>query len=424
MLFLPNGLHLPYFPVWLSARGLSDAEIAAALATPLALRVVATPLIAAFADWRGIGIALSCAATALLLGYCGLRFAEGFAPIFAGAVVVALAMGAMPALADALTLTEIRRAEIVGRRIAYGHIRVWTSIGVLSMMLASGRIVAAFPGARIIIALAALSLFSVGVAIFAAVRMNMRRAHASTAAGGGLTADAARLRLAIVGIGAAALIQASHAEVYSFATIHWRAAGLSPDRISAAWAIGVASESVLFVVAARYFRTERNAIAFLLLGAAGAAVRWIAMSFDPGPNLVVALQTLHGLSWRHHLRQRAPAREPRLADASRAHAGLAGGGGRAQPRRRDLRLRPSHGSFRRERLSRHGGAGRRRRPRRHSRRLVEAAASIVIQISIPRRRNGSTPRCAARDKGRTPRPPRLCGDRARSACTSPASRTA
>jgi PPP family 3-phenylpropionic acid transporter len=60
LLFLPNGLHLPYFPVWLSARGLSDAEIAAALATPLVLRVVATPLIAAFADRRGIGITLSC----------------------------------------------------------------------------------------------------------------------------------------------------------------------------------------------------------------------------------------------------------------------------------------------------------------------------------------------------------------------------
>jgi PPP family 3-phenylpropionic acid transporter len=165
------------------------------------------------------------------------------------------------------------------------------------MMLASGRIVAAFPGARIIVALAALSLFSVGVALFAAVRMNIRHAYPHGSARGGLTADAARLRLAIVGIVAAALIQASHAEVYAFATIHWRAAGLSPDRISAAWAIGVASESVLFLVAARYFRTERSAIAFLLLGAAGAAVRWIAMSFDPGPDLVIVLQTLHGLSF-------------------------------------------------------------------------------------------------------------------------------
>jgi PPP family 3-phenylpropionic acid transporter len=297
LLFLPNGLHLPYFPVWLSARGLSDGEIAAALATPMVLRVVATPLIAAFADRRGIGIALAGAAIALLSGYCGLGHAAGFAPIFAGAIVVALALGAMPALADALTLTEIRRAEAAGRRhIAYGHIRVWTSIGVLLTMLASGRIVAAFPGAQIIVALAALSLFSVGVAIFAALRMNARSVVA-IGYPGRLTADGARLRLAIVGICAAALIQASHAEVYSFATIQWRAAGLSPDRISAAWAIGVASESVLFLIAARFFRTDRNAVAFLLLGAAGAFVRWSAMTLDPGPDLVIALQTLHGLSF-------------------------------------------------------------------------------------------------------------------------------
>jgi PPP family 3-phenylpropionic acid transporter len=297
LLFLPNGLHLPYFPVWLSARGLSDGEIAAALATPMALRVIATPLIAAFADSRGIGIALAACALALFTGYCGLYFAHGFAPIFTGAIIVAVCFGAMPALADALTLTEIRRAEAAGRpRIAYGHIRVWTSIGVLLMMLASGRIVEAFPGPRIIVALAALSLFSVGVAVFAAIEMNVRSV-VSSGLPGRLTADAARLRLAIAGIAAAALIQASHAEVYSFATIQWRHAGFSPDLISAAWAIGVASESVLFLVAARHFRTDRNAIAFLLLGAAGAAVRWLAMGLDPGPNVVVALQTLHGLSF-------------------------------------------------------------------------------------------------------------------------------
>lgn len=297
LLFLPLGLHLPYFPVWLSARGLSDAEIAAALATPMVLRVIATPLIAAFADKRGIGVALAACAITLLAGYCGLRFAVGFAPIFVGALIVAVAMGSLPALADALTLTEIRRAEVSGRPpIAYGHIRVWTSIGVLAIMLLSGRIVEALPGDRIIVALAVLSLFSVGVALFAALKMNPTHIYAPNE-GGRLTADAARLRLAIVGIAAAALIQSSHAEVYSFATIHWRGSGLSPDLISAAWAMGVASESLIFVVAARYFKSDRGAIAFLLLGAGGAALRWLAMSFDPGPRLVLALQAMHGLSF-------------------------------------------------------------------------------------------------------------------------------
>jgi PPP family 3-phenylpropionic acid transporter len=50
---LPIGLHLAYFPVWQSARGLTDGEIAAALGAPMILRVVAAPLIAAFADRRG-----------------------------------------------------------------------------------------------------------------------------------------------------------------------------------------------------------------------------------------------------------------------------------------------------------------------------------------------------------------------------------
>ncbi|VTZ27734.1 MFS transporter (fragment) [Methylocella tundrae] len=61
--------------------------------------------------------------------------------------------------------------------------------------------------------------------------------------------------------------------------------------------MGVASESILFVIAARYFKSDRSAITFLLIGAGGAVLRWTAMSFDPGPGLVIALQAMHGLSF-------------------------------------------------------------------------------------------------------------------------------
>jgi PPP family 3-phenylpropionic acid transporter len=296
-LFLPFGLHLPYFPVWLAARGLSDGEIAAALAAPMVLRVVATPLLAALADRRGVAGVLAACALAQLAGYCGLGFVQGFGPIFAGAVVVAVAMGAMPSLADALTLAEISRVESVGaRRVAYGNIRVWTSIGVLAMMLLSGEIVGLFPGGQIIFALACLALAPALASVFAAVTMpKIERRHASE--GAGPTADPARLRLAFVCIAAAALIQASHAEVYSFATIHWREAGRSPDFIGAAWAIGVASESLLFIVMARFFGTEKNAVPFLLIGGLGAALRWAAMSADPESWRLLALQAMHGLSF-------------------------------------------------------------------------------------------------------------------------------
>lgn len=295
-LFLPVGLHLPYFPVWLAARGLSDGDIAIVLAAPLALRVIATPLIAAVADKRGIALVLAACALTILAGYCGLGLVEGFAPIFVGVVLVALAMGAMPSLADALTLAEIRRVDMAGsRRIAYGHVRVWTLIGVLTMMLLSGRIVGFFPGEQIVFALAGLATLPALAAILAAA--TLKKAQFSHPPDDSPTADRRRLQLALVVIGAAALVQASHAEVYSFATLHWRNAGLSPDFISAAWAIGVAAEALVMIVAARFFGAEKNAVALLAVGAAGAGLRWLAMSADPEPWRLIALQAAHGLSF-------------------------------------------------------------------------------------------------------------------------------
>lgn len=232
----------------------------------------------------------------MLFGYGGLGFAQGFAPIFLGSLLVALAMGCMPSLSDALTLAETRRVEAAGLgRIIYGHIRVWTSVGVLTMMLLSGRIVALFPGERIIFALLLVTALAAAIAILAALKFKRVRLHRSLE--GRLTADRARLRLALVGILAAALIQASHAEIYSFATLNWRRAGLTADFISAAWAIGVACEGLLFAVAARVFRTEENAAAFIILGGIGAALRWLMMSGDSGPGLLLALQAMHGLSF-------------------------------------------------------------------------------------------------------------------------------
>ncbi|MCI0597961.1 MAG: MFS transporter, partial [Beijerinckiaceae bacterium] len=295
-LFLPIGLHLPYFPVWLSARGFSEGEIAAALGVPTILRVVAAPIVTAGADQRGIAGTLAACAAAALAGYCFLAIVEGFTPVFAGAVFVMIALGSMVPLADALTLAGIHRAETMGLgRIHYARIRVWTSIGVLGTMLLSGWVVAIFPGERIIFALACLTLFPALVTIFAAVKM--KHLHVRGLPKGSLTADPAQLRLALAFIGAAALIQASHAEYYTFATLHWKAASLTSNFIGAAWAIGVASESVLFLVAARYFTADKNAAAFLVLGAVGAVFRWLAMSTDPGPLFLNLLQAMHGLSF-------------------------------------------------------------------------------------------------------------------------------
>lgn len=296
VLFLPMGLHLPYFPVYLAARGLGPAEIGAVLATPLILRIVVTPVVAAIADARGIAATLAACALAMLAGYCGLGLAEGFPAIFATGVLAATAMGMLPALADALTLSQIRRPDLAGLRpISYSRIKVWTPIGVLAVMLLSGPIVATFPGGRIVLALGSMALVPALAALFAAVRMH--RLHRPADPDRGWLEDKAQLRLAIVVIAAAALVQSSHAQVYAFGTLHWKAAGYSPDFVGVLWAIGVGAETIFFLVMARFPRFERAAPAFLVAGAIGAVLRWLAMSTDPGPEALVALQAMHGLSF-------------------------------------------------------------------------------------------------------------------------------
>ncbi len=296
VLFLPMGLHLPYFPVYLSARGLGPAEIALVVATPLILRVVVTPIVAAIADARGIAATLSACTLAMLAGYCGLGLAEGFSAIFVSGVLAATAIGVLPALADALTLSQIRRADVAGfRPIAYSRIKVWTPIGVLCVMLLSGPIVESFPDGHIVLVLAVMALIPALAALFAA--KTMPGAHRAAHHERGQIEDPTQRRLAIVVIAAAALVQSSHAQIYSFGTLHWKAAGYSPDFVGLLWAIGVGAETIFFLVVARFHGLERYASAFLVAGAIGAVLRWLAMSLDPGPEVLVGLQAMHGLSF-------------------------------------------------------------------------------------------------------------------------------
>jgi PPP family 3-phenylpropionic acid transporter len=107
---------------------------------------------------------------------------------------------------------------------------------------------------------------------------------------GGVWRDPAFLAAAL----AASLIQASHAVYYGFSALDWRAAGLDGAAIAALWALGVAAEIVLFAISGRLPIAPTT---LLMVGAAGAVVRWGAMAFDPPAILLPPLQCLHALTF-------------------------------------------------------------------------------------------------------------------------------
>jgi PPP family 3-phenylpropionic acid transporter len=287
-LFVVVGIQLPFFPVWLKAKGLDAQAIGLVLAAPILVRVVAVPVAARLADRHGAlrqVLVLSSAGAAV--GYAVVGGANGFPAILATvALAAALAAPAIP-LADAYALKGLAL-----RRRAYGPVRLWGSAAFIAANFAAGFASGYIAPAGYIWLIVAAS------AAAAAASLGLRPLRP----GGEPERPAPQRRRRLlampgvlpVAIGAS-LIQASHAVYYGFATLDWTGKGLSGIAIGALWALGVAAEIVLFALSPRLPALTPRAL--LIVGAAGAVVRWGGMALDPPAALLVFLQCLHALSF-------------------------------------------------------------------------------------------------------------------------------
>ena len=293
------GIYLPFFPVWLAARGLGETDIGLVLAVPSLIRLFVNPPVTALADRRGaVPFVLACCAGATCLLYALLGFTSGFWPIFIGVVVIACAQGPIIPLSDTLIFARIRRAAATpgAARLDYASIRAWGSAVVLAGMVVGGPLVGLAPKPAIVWILVVLAAVTALVAIAMARTALPDAAHAAAAA----LVPARRshnLWLGVAIISAAALIQSSHGLFYAFATLDWQAQGYSDATIGLFWATGVLSEVVFFLLARRVFGGENRAMTFLILGGAAAALRWLGMMAVPGPLLLAALNLTHSLTF-------------------------------------------------------------------------------------------------------------------------------
>jgi len=100
----------------------------------------------------------------------------------------------------------------------------------------------------------------------------------------------------VLGVGAVALIDASHALFYTFSAVQWTAAGMSPGLIGFLWSAGVIAEIVLFIYAAQAVRRFKP-MPLIVLGGVAVIVRFGAMAFEPAAEWLFVLQLLHALTF-------------------------------------------------------------------------------------------------------------------------------
>lgn len=282
------GLSLAYLPAWMQAYGLTSAQIGTILGLAFWGKIPLNLALAHVADRsRSQNRILLAIALAIVLLLPQMSRADGATEMaLIWAVCGALLATSVP-LSDSLCVIAWRDGVV-----DYGRTRLWGSGSFIVATVGGGWLVQAFGldvlpalmvGGAVLMVVASLTLPKpTDQPVTSIASPGLRR----------LLANRKFLRFLAI----AALLQSSHAMLYGFATIHWKAAGHSSAVIGLLWAEGVLVEIGLFAFARNFSKllTWRR---LLLLAGAGGVVRWCAMAATVDLAALIALQTLHGLTF-------------------------------------------------------------------------------------------------------------------------------
>ena len=291
--FAGIGIYMPFMPAWLSYQGLNDRQIGLTLAIGMIVRMLSAQPVASLGDsrWGAVRV-LVALQTLSAFGYLLLpTLASPLAIISVMAVVAVLAAGLIP-LGDHLTTSHVQTSP----KLDFARLRLWGSVSFLVMSIVSGFVVSHMGVGVVPFMLCGCCLLAAAVAWAAPEQRSTL--HVRTATTGAVGTNPEQMRLLWLAMIASALINASHATLYGFATLHWRNLGIDSTMIGLLWASSVVAEVAMFWwFGRRSAASPAAAMLFLALAGAGAMVRFAAMPFATTVPAILALQALHALSF-------------------------------------------------------------------------------------------------------------------------------
>ncbi len=285
--FLVLGAQLPYWPLWLEARGLSGSEVGVLLAAAAWVKVASNPLAGYLADASGRPrLVISALMAVGGLGFLGFGLAQGFWALLLLQILTAACFQALLPLGESRTLAAVR-----SHGLDYGRSRLWGSVTFVAGVLAIGGGLDLLPVESLPWLLAA----GLGLGLLAASALPDLPEDQRRPARGDLKrllSDGPLLWFLL----AAALVQASHAAYYAFSAIAWRAAGHGTFTIGWLWTEGVVAEILFFALSGRVLAriSCRNLV---LLAAAGGVLRWSVTATTTALPALAAVQLLHAATF-------------------------------------------------------------------------------------------------------------------------------
>lgn len=292
--FLPFGIYIPYFGVWLKDLGMSAQDISLVLAVPLITRVIFTPIMSALADKFGdrrLTLRIYCSLYALTFGL--VLLSDHLVWILATLILSNIFMAAIVPLSDSLAMAGVRRFNL-----DYGGMRLWGSAAFIIANLGGGAIIEHWTASSIIWILVIANLIQALLSLFLPRDPRIDDGAKLTK---GARMDWQQLKQFVqpgfwVVLSAIALLQSSHGLLYTFGTIYWQELGISSQMIGILWASSVLVEIALFRFASKV-RLLRSWKVLILLSALGSILRWALMPLDLPDLGFLVLQMAHCFSF-------------------------------------------------------------------------------------------------------------------------------
>lgn len=286
--FAAMGVILPYFPVYLEARGLDVAMIGVMTGLLAFTKVVAPPWIGAMSDRRAHRGMRRFIVAASAVGALAVLFFSGVDNLWLLAALIVV-FGVL--WSSILPLTDGLSVSVSEAALAdYGRLRVWGSIGFVIASLAGGLWLVADISARFPWWVALLMLL-MGVAALRfpdQSRIGEKDDEKVVAAGNG-----SRLKWLLL---ASFVMQVSHGAYYGFYSLYLGELGYSGWQIGSFWVIGVLAEIVLMWGWSQPLQRAAPATV-LSVSLVLAALRWLGIGLVEAWYWLVLLQLLHAASF-------------------------------------------------------------------------------------------------------------------------------
>jgi PPP family 3-phenylpropionic acid transporter len=298
------GIFYPYFTLYLRENaGLSGTEVGLVLAISPFIGMLAQPLWGQVADRTGArGRTLALLTMATALGYLWLGAAEGFWSIVLAAAGLALVGTAVFPMMTSVSLAILRDCG----RHAFGHVRVWGTIGYFIVVLSFPWILTTYgapadigataarvsqPGIGLMFPLTASLVF---VAALIALFLPRKGAVALRAAGGDwreLMHNRAFLRFLFFSLWAHFLM---HGPMWLF-PLFVRSRGGDLEMIRNMWILMLVVEIPLVLLTGSGLK-RLGARGLLAVGISVGGLRWLMCSLITDGTLLFAVQALHGVT--------------------------------------------------------------------------------------------------------------------------------